>query len=385
MRRQRLDIELNPSVLRWARARARLDIGPLARKLDVAEDVVRDWESSGRITFSRAERLATATHTPFGKLFLSTPPDRETSVPDFRTVGDKELGSFSPGLVETLHLMQRRQMWMREILVDEGATPLPFVGSVDPESDPSEWAVHLRQVLNLDEEWASRESNWATALRTLRDRVDEAGVLIVFNGVVGNNTHWKLDPDEFRGFALVDDYAPLLFINGADFKSAQMFTLAHEMMHLLVGESGVFDLNTQRPARHTLERRCNAAAGEFLVPAQQLTELWPRLLNGPDPFQAGAKRFKVSTFVVARRALDLGLINRGGYGQFYQKYLVSEHSGSKKSGGDFWSTQGVRIGDRFGSAVIRATRDGRLTYKDAWSLTGLKSTTFDTYVRQHVG
>ena len=85
------------------------------------------------------------------------------------------------------------------------------------------------------------------ALRRLRNQFDAAGVLVCFNGVVGNNTRRKLDPKEFQGFALADEYAPLVFVNSADFKAAQIFTLAHELAHLFVAESGVSTFQVLQP------------------------------------------------------------------------------------------------------------------------------------------
>ena len=79
----------------------------------------------------------------------------------------------------------------------------------------------MREALTLDPDWASGNTTWDAALRFLRNRIEEVGVLVFINGIVGNNTHRKLDPDEFRGLALIDEYAPLIFINNADYTSAQ--------------------------------------------------------------------------------------------------------------------------------------------------------------------
>jgi Zn-dependent peptidase ImmA (M78 family) len=115
---------------------------------------------------------------------------------------------------------------------------------------------------------------------------------------------------EFRGFVLVDEYAPLVFINGADGKAAQMFTLAHELAHVWFGRSAAFDLRDLQPANERTELACNSVAAEFLVPKTELQRSWPTLQQDPEPFQAIARQFKVSALVGARRALDLQLISR---------------------------------------------------------------------------
>jgi Zn-dependent peptidase ImmA (M78 family) len=128
-------------------------------------------------------------------------------------------------------------------------------------------------------------------VRALRVAAEAAGVFVVTNGIVGNNTHRKLDVDEFRGFVLVDDLAPFIFINGADGKAAQMFTLAHELAHVWCGQSGVFDLRDLQPTGDDVEQVCNKIAAEFLAPAGELRNVWPRARQAAEPFQALALHF----------------------------------------------------------------------------------------------
>ena len=164
------------------------------------------------------------------------------------------------------------------------------------------------------------EGSWTNALRTLRDHIESAGVLVVFNGVVGNNTHRKLDVDEFQGFALVDEYAPLIFVNNSDYKTAQIFTLAHELSHIFVGESGLSKLESLTPTDHATEGICNKIAAEFLVPTEELHEQWKTAKQSGDPYEDIAKRFKVSTVVAARRVFDSEFI----YTRSILRILLSE-------------------------------------------------------------
>ena len=84
--------------------------------------------------------------------------------------------------------MQRRQMWMREELIENGAEPLGFIGDYDPNGQAKVVADAMRSALGLSDQWATTEATWFGALRLLRDRVEDAGILVFFNGVVGNNT-----------------------------------------------------------------------------------------------------------------------------------------------------------------------------------------------------
>src|SRR5438105_372177 len=163
-------------------------------------------------------------------------------IPDFCTVGDTPIDRPSPNLIETIQVMQRRQAWMREYVTDEGQEPLDYVGSAKTVRNVVSLAARIRETLGLNLDWAESHPTWEDALRTLRNSAERIGILIATSSVVGLNNFRHLDPQEFRGFVLCDVYAPLIFVNGADSKSAQMFTLAHELAHIWIGQGGIFNL-----------------------------------------------------------------------------------------------------------------------------------------------
>ena len=376
---RRLQITLQPLVLMWARERAGFSADDLANKLNVKPERVLEWERSGKISVAQVDRLAHVTHTPVGFLHLEEPPEDVLPITDFRTVGDRQLLRPSPDLLETVYEMQRRQAWMRGELIEDEEPPLAFVGTFTDADGPEVVADGIRANLDLVPEWAARFPNWEGALRFLRDSIESIGVLVVINGVVGNNTSRKLDPDEFRGFALVDEYAPLIFVNNSDYKSAQMFTLAHELAHIFVGEDGVSNFEDLQPVPHETEIFCNGVAAEFLIPGEVLRNFWAEINGNGDRYQTVARRFKVSVIVAARRALDLELIDRPAFYAFYRSYLAEERRRREAGGdgGNFWNNQNVRVGRRFGAAVVRAVKEGRLPYREAFALTGLRGETFD--------
>jgi Zn-dependent peptidase ImmA (M78 family) len=180
---------------------------------------------------------------------------------------------------------------------------------------------------------------------------------------------------------LTDKHAPLIFVNGADAKAAQMFTLAHELAHVWLGVGGVFDLPRMMAGKGETEQFCNAVAAEFLVPEVEFRAVWEAEGATGKSFEAFARRFKVSQLVVARRALDLGFIDRAAFFAFYREYMAQERTkkDAATGGGNFFLTQEARIGRRFGTYVVRAAREGRLLYRDAYHLTGLHGKTFDQY------
>ncbi|MFN9918122.1 MAG: ImmA/IrrE family metallo-endopeptidase, partial [Pirellulaceae bacterium] len=132
--------------------------------------------------------------------------------------------------------MQQRQAWLREWLIEEGAKPLDYVGTANPTINFKSLAQRIRHRLELDPDWAESLASWEDALQTLRKAIERIGVAVFSNGVVGLNNHRPLDPDEFRGFVLCDPLAPVVFINDSDTRSARIFTLAHELVHVWLGQ-----------------------------------------------------------------------------------------------------------------------------------------------------
>lgn len=375
-------VAVKDNLITWARERAGLRPETLVKKFPK----FREWER-GEVqpTLRQLESYAKTTSTPLGFFFLPEPPEDRLPIPDFRTLPGGQARRPSPNLLETIQTMQQRQEWMHDYLVEDGHEALRFIGSITLQDDPIAVAVRIREALSLANDWARQESTWTGALKTLRDAAEDAGILVVINGVVGNNNRRKLDREEFQGFILADDYAPLIFINGADYKAAQMFTLAHELAHLWLGSGGVFNFEDMQPANNEVELFCNRVAAEFLVPEAELRALWRQAQEADEPFQFLARHFKVSPIVAARRALDLQLLSRQDFFDFYRAYQQDERRQRRTSGGgDFYATQGTRIGERFASAVVRAAKEGRLLFRDAYRLTGLYGKTFDRYA-DHLG
>jgi Zn-dependent peptidase ImmA (M78 family) len=374
-------VAVNPELIRWAIDRSGRRAEDLRKKFPKLDA----WTTGEkRPTFRQLENFAKATLTPFGFLFLDEPPEERLPVPDFRTVGDTPVDRASPDLIETIHTIERRQTWMRDALLEEGHEPLGFVGSGKPLHNFKSLAQQIRQELGLDSDWAKPLATWEEALKTLSNAVERIGVLVFSSSVVGLNNHRGLDPEEFRGFVLCDPYAPAIFVNSADSKSAQMFTLAHELAHVWLGTDGLFNLIRMMPSNEDAERFCNQVAAEFLIPGYRLTECWDKAKAEGRPFHTVARWYKVSPLVAARRALDLRLITKPEFFQFYEidqddwRQRRAEQR-KKKGGGDFYRNQDSRLGRRFASAVVRAVREGRMLYRDAYRLTDLKGETFNHY------
>lgn len=374
---------VSPRILRWARERAGLTVADLEGKFPQ----LTEWEvEATQPTLKQLENFAKVTRVPFGFLFLPEPPEIPLPVPDFRTLESRRPQGASPELMDTIHQMQRRQAWLREERIEAEAEPLGFVGSARLSDNPAAIGREMRRIVGLNDGWAQRVPSWTAAVSELRNAIEELGVMAVVNGVVGNNTRRKLDVDEFRGFALSDPYAPLIFVNGADAKSAQMFTLAHELAHLWLGEAGegLSGFPNLLPNGDEVEQFCDQAAAEFLVPAVEIRAAWERVADSDSPFEKLAGYFKVSPVVIGRRAMDLRLVERNEFFSFYRFYTQQEYRRKQvgAGGGDFYNNQNTRVGRLFATHVIRAAKEGRIGFKEAYDLSGLNGGTFQEYAHK---
>lgn len=367
-----LRVTVRSKMLRWARERVGRsveDFGNRFKKL-------AKWESGDvKPTLKQLEAYARATYVPIGYFFLPEPPAERVPIPDFRTVRDEYRGAPSPNMLDTIYLCQQRQAWYGEYARTDGLEPLKFVGCAKLSANILKVAARIRKSLKFDLDARRSCRTWEDALRQFVDQVDDSGVLVMTSGVVGSNTHRKLDTDEFRGFALADEYAPLIFVNGTDTKSARMFTLAHELAHIWLGKSALTDVSPASRPSQQVEKWCNKVAAELLVPLDAFKEALPRG-NPLEGLGQLARRFKVSTLVVLRRILDARRIGWDEFLHAYHKEVARLRALMRKGGGgDPYRTQAARVSKRFIRALIPHTLEGRTLYRDAYRLLSIRKDT----------
>ncbi len=283
---------------------------------------------------------------------------------------------------DTILLMQQRQDWLKDYLIENEFEALSFVGKYQNHLNVQEIVADIRRTLSLNESWASNFRTWQDALDHLVNVIEDIGIITVFNGVVENNGHRKILVDECRGFVLVDKMAPFMFINNSDGKAAQMFTIVHELAHVWTGKSAGFDFRKLQPANDPNELICDKVAAEFLVPENTFNKIWRKNPSIKD----SSRFFKVSEIVIARRALDTGMITKKEFFEFYEEYTNREFEKkeSKSSGGDFYATTRKRLSVTFAAHINNAVKSGKLLYRDAYKLTSLKGDTFQTFFSKHL-
>ncbi|NWE49503.1 ImmA/IrrE family metallo-endopeptidase [Pseudomonas gingeri] len=369
---------INPTILTWSRERAGLTAEDVAKKLPTKPDRVLEWEAGeSKPTFRQAQHWASIAHVPFGFLFLKEPPAESLPLPDLRTLGGIAPERPSLNLLDTVKDVLRKQDWYLEYLQDQGGDTLPFVGRFTTQASVKDVVADIRRTLGVDPE-ASR-LNYDAYLRTLVEAAEAAGILVMRSGIALGNTRRKLDVAEFRGFAISNTLAPVVFINSADADTARLFTLMHELAHIWIGSSGVSDGGSSSGRRE--ETFCNAVAGEFLAPEENFRAAWKNNIDWRENLAPLAARFHVSTLVIGRRARDLGYISGDQYGTYYRQILRAFQD-KDGGGGDYYRTAKAKNSSRFSRAVIAETMSGRMLLRDAGRLLGVQPANLRTYANK---
>lgn len=375
-------VEIKPDLILWACERSGRSIDSLAQKQSFRK--LPAWISGeANPTLRQLENFAKVTQTPFGYFFLPQPPKESVPIPDLRTIGNKHIGYPSPDLLETMYICQQRQEWYQDFSRSMGESPLPFVGSATLESDVVDVSLSIRKALGFDVEERRSIPTWTDALRRFISQADSIGIMVMVSGIVGSNTHRSLNPKEFRGFALANPLAPLVFINGKDTKAAQMFTLAHELAHIWLGETALSDVGPVTMPSNNIEVWCNQVAAELLVPLVVLHDTYRGDISLREELDHLAKWFKVSTLVILRRLHDAGKLSREKLWFTYEQELKRLRSLSRGSGGNFYLTLPARVSKRFARALVISTLEGQTLHRDAFRLLGFsKLATFYKLSRQ---
>lgn len=356
-------VTIQPRVLAWALESTGLSEDELLRKFSRLPEW-RSGESSP--TLRQAMELADAAHIPFGRLLLETPTGEEVGVADFRTLNNAGIAATSPGLRETIFANQNRLAWYASYADEEGIDPPEPYSSKTPEEGPAQAAARARLALGLAE---FKPVPGRDKVAELSGRMEEAGILVARNSIVGNSTRRKLDVNEFRGFTLADDGYALVFVNTRDAKSAQLFSLAHELGHVVLGQPGISDHSD----RLNLERWCNSFAAAFLGPAEAVESEFDggELL---DSLSTLSRRFGLSREAMLFRLVELGLIERSEAAHVVGAVKNDSHERSEEGGAPPpYILIRSRVGGRFFDTVTRAAANGQIPEMEAARYLGAAS------------
>lgn len=372
-------VDVAPPVLEWA-----LLVASDPERLRDRFPVERWLHGQAKPTLRQLQGFADAAGVPFGYLMLPAPPEWSLPVPDFRE-GIRGAATPSANLIAVIGQAQRRQQWYRDYALDLGAEPLPFVGSA-AQATASDAAGDIRRALAFDV--TQRRGDRGETRRHLLQAFEALGGLTVATSMVGNNNHRKLDDGEFRGFTLVDDIAPLVFVNTSQTLNGQIFTLAHEFAHVWRGTSGIGDEDLRAAGGSDVERWCNTVASEVLVPPDDLADRYHAVADQPltEALEGLARRYRCGTLVVLQALHRSRLRHFEDFSAVYDAEVARLQQLSAATpgrGGDYYRSQPLRIGERLSRALIADALEGRTPLTEAMRLMSFSSLhTFDEYARK---
>lgn len=363
--------QINPRMLVWARERLGMSVSEFSRKLGKNKEKLLEYEGGlTKLTFKQAIAFSEKAHIPFGYLFLSEPPIEVLPLPDLRTIDGLGVQRTSAELQDLLKLMMQRQEWYKDYLKQQLVEPNQIVGSFS-----SNGAKAVNIVIDMREKLGVAEypcrGTWEDYYRDLVVRIEKVGILVMRQGNLGHHSR-PLQVSEFRGLAIADENAPMIFVNHADAPGARLFTLIHELCHIWIGKSGISDGDVSTHRKE--ENLCNAVAAEFLVPKVEFKELWQCDLEvWRDNLVNLESRFHVSKWTLARRALTCDYISQEEYNRFILDEKEAYKNRTRSSGGpNYYATKKSQISLSFAKAVVSQALSGQILLREAAHLLVMK-------------
>ena len=370
--------QINSYMLEWALNRSKADVEHVASKLNVPAERVRNWlAGEDNPTFNQASRFADILHVPFGYLYLKRSPKEKIPIPEFRRLPNVG-ANISSDILDLLSDIEFKRDWYREYRTEAGYLPLHFVGRFSLGDKTEIIASDIRNEMSDGRnDFFSRRIQHTNFLGRLVRACEAIGIWIMRSGVIASNSHRAIPISQLRGFAIADKTIPLIFLNGADAKAAQIFTLAHELAHIWIGSSSIEagDIgNVPKIRDGAVEKKCNEIGAEFLVPRAEFETRWSVDVDLSEQASEVAHYFSVSRVVVVRRAMELGMITQGDFSRFYalERRRWAEDSSAGTSGGSFYNNIPSRNGRAFTNAVLREASTGRILFRDAGALLGVQ-------------
>ena len=365
---QTIRYEVKRDVLIWAIKESQKSMNDIELKFSK----INEWISGDSVpTMKQIESLANFLKIPFGYMFLATPPKTTVMKVEFRSI-DNKLPEVSKNLKDTLLEMDRNQSWMSELRQELGWDKLDIIKNFDIKGNDKATIVEIaklaKKLLGLEEEWYLNHSTNEKAYNYLRAKLEDAGILVMQNGVVGFDTHRKLELNEFRAFMLYDDYAPLIFVNGTDSTAGKIFSLMHEFVHILYQQDDIIS-ESSRVEIKANERKINQIAAEILIPQEIIKAKWIELENKDELARIDtiSKMLKVSSYAVAVKLSEMRMIADNIVAVTASR---SQNIRRSTSGGDFYKNYYAKMSSNFLKSVVSQAESGNLSYTYAFKLLG---------------
>ena len=375
---------INPVVLRWSRETAKLSIEAVAGKMAGCNpERIARWEMGEEFpTVTQAEKLSKLYRRPLAVFYLPEPPRDFETLKDFRRKDHRK--EYSTALTFMIRDIQAKQAWIKDTFKEIGEEHLTFVGKFTPSSRVEDIALNIRKTLQIEDAPQTHD-----ILKYWTERAEANRIFVCLSGNI--HSRLPLAVEEVRGFAISDPMAPFIFINSHDYKNAQLFTLVHELVHLWIDATGVFDLaavefrsDQDKEKYDPIEIFCNGVTAEVLMPQARIRE---RLKHEQsiqvETIEHIARDFSVSSLAMAVRLLNLGMITKNLFSRAkvefdrkFQEFKAKEAAKEKKGGPDYYLLQTRKNSKAFSHLVYDFFKGGQITGYEAATLLNIKVNQF---------
>ena len=398
---------VNPDILVWARETAGLTVEEAATKIRLKKHKLEKLERGEDILArSTLLKMAEQYRRPVITFYLEEIPAKSNYGTDFRGQAKEYTSQEEAYISALLRYAKSSQQLIRATLeLEEEATVLPFVGCLRrkwnlpkearsmerklPDIPGSQYAELVRDALDeldlvLGDQFTREiyyaQPNKAEAFKLLRASCERSGIFVILKNNLGSH-HTNLSPELFRAFVIADDVAPFMVINSGDPDSAKSFSVLHEIVHLLLDQTGISDLEQANP----IEKFCNQVAGQWLLPSELIKAEWTgekaSISELKEVISQVSQQRKLSHMMVATRLYQEKLILRDAYSQLMKNYKLEwkqsqqnrKTSTNKQGGGiGYYKTQRSRLGEGMLHFAKRMIQSGGLTVSKAAIILGVK-------------
>lgn len=365
-------IPVNPKILCWARTSLGLSQEEVAQRMNKKAAAVDAWERGETSpTYIQLEKLAYNIYKrPIALFFFPEVPEEETIEQEFRTLPEDELPNIPPWMRYLLRKARVLQLNLAELYGGVNPAKRRILHDLDfsPSVAAANMAEQVRTYLGIELAQQQAWKNTEDALKHWRDVLEECGVF-VFKDTFNPPRRISTDGSPFSGFCLYDPDFPIIYVNNNNAKSRQIFTLFHELAHLLMHTGGIDTRQDNYIARMTGDNRrvevlCNLFAAEFLVPSHDFEVRLAGVSIDDRAIEYWARLYCVSRETILRRLLDQGRVRQQDYEQKVQQWSM-EQTGSGGAGGNYYLTKGAYLGERYIEIVFSHYHQGRISVEQA--------------------
>lgn len=377
----RVEALITPSVMLWARERSGLSIEEAAIKIGRPVEDIKAWENSSLLpSIAQARKAAKVYKRPLALFYLPEPPKDFETLRDFRSLPDEIPRDYSSELSVLVRTALEHQIWMRDFLIEEKISPLTFVGSASTNDSAEKIALDIIDKLDLSPDEQRSCYSREEALRLWINKTEQAGIFVFRQG--------QIDLEEARGFIISDEHAPFIYLNSDDAKAAQMFTLAHELSHLWLNQSGISNLEPPRRRRlndeDKIELLCNKVASEAILNSKSFNSEWQKMDRSrpvEELIEKLSREFKVSEEVIARRLKEKQILSQKQYMNLREKFQIRwrEHKTREKirmketkGWPSYYTMKIFNNGYSFTNTVVSAFENGAISGREASGLLDIK-------------